>query len=193
MCFSGADQCRQVYGPDVRIEASGNVIAPIRWPAWLPQAAAIGPDPTCETTNLWNRKREHLALGNRAVEFQMSYGWSQRANYCAVEFPVLMSVVGTESGTVLGMTGQDDPRGETCPLEKRSGGCENGLQHRSPHHTPYLLVVPIFAAWLLVIGDLGPSFLATIGGNLATNGPTATIRCPAAGDFCAQLPSRNTA
>ena len=87
VCFSGADQWRQVCGPDVRIEASGNVIAPIRWPAWLPQAAAIGPDPTCETTNLWNRKREHLALGNRAVEFQMSYGWSQsQANTVPLSF-----------------------------------------------------------------------------------------------------------
>ena len=53
------------------------------------------------------------------------------SKYCAVEFPVLMSVVGTESGTVLGMTGQDDPRGERCPLEKRSGGWENGLQQSS--------------------------------------------------------------
>ena len=98
----------------------------------------------------------------------MSYGWSvfhdfhskstttygcsgihigSASKYRAVEFPVLLSMVGTESGTVLGMPGQDDPRGETCLLEKRSAGWTKflGLQNSFPYHTHDHILVPIFA------------------------------------------------
>jgi len=88
-------------------------------------------------SDLWNHQpveQETGALGTwKPCCWVSNVIWmvTKPRKYCAVEFPVLMSVVGTESGTVLGMTGQDDPRGETCPLQKRSGGWENGLQQSS--------------------------------------------------------------